>query len=259
VTGYPRGLAAFSLEGKKALVTGGNRGLGFAFAQALADCGAEVAIIGRGPAANQAALRRLADAGVQARAIAADLTRDEEVQRSVDEAAGLLGGLDIAVNNAGTCVHMPAWDATDEQWEQVFDLNVRAVWKVSLAAGRHLRAAGGGSIVNIGSISGLIVNRPQAQAPYNASKAAVHQLTRSLAAEWAPDNIRVNAVAPGYVKTEMAPVDRPEFRARWIEDAPQQRYALPEEIAPTVVYLCSPAAAFVTGSVLVIDGGYTVY
>jgi NAD(P)-dependent dehydrogenase (short-subunit alcohol dehydrogenase family) len=259
VTGFPRGLAAFSLEGKKALVTGGNRGLGFAFAQALADCGASVAIIGRSTAANQAAISRLADAGVQARAISADLSADDEVRRSVDEAAQVLGGLDIAVNNAGTCFHSPAWDATDEQWQQVFDLNVRAVWKVSLAAGRHMRAAGGGAIVNIGSISGLIVNRPQAQAPYNASKAAVHQLTKSLAAEWAPDNIRVNAVAPGYVKTEMAPVDRPEFRARWIEDAPQQRYALPEEIAPTVVYLCSPAAAFVTGSVLVIDGGYTVY
>ncbi len=259
MTGFPRGLAAFSLAGRKALITGGNRGLGFAFTQALADCGASVAFIGRSRQANDAAIQRLAAAGVQAHGIRADLSDDEDVQRSVDEAAGVLGGLDIAVNNAGTCFHTPAWDATDEQWQQVFDLNVRAVWKVSLAAGRHLRAAGGGSIVNIGSISALIVNRPQAQAPYNASKAAVHQLTRSLAAEWAPDNIRVNAVAPGYVKTEMAPVDRPEFRSRWIQDAPQQRYALPEEIAPTVVYLCSPAAAFVTGSVLVIDGGYTIY
>jgi NAD(P)-dependent dehydrogenase (short-subunit alcohol dehydrogenase family) len=258
-TGFPRGLAAFSLEGKKALITGGNRGLGFAFTRALADCGASVAFIGRGAEANDAAIKRLADAGVRAHGIGADLSKDDDVQRGVDEAARVLGGLDIVVNNAGTCFHCPAWDATDEQWQQVFDLNVRAVWKVSLAAGRHLRAAGGGSIVNIGSISGLIVNRPQAQAPYNASKAAVHQLTKSLAAEWAPHNIRVNAVAPGYVKTEMAPVDRPELRRMWIEDAPQQRYAMPEEIAPTVVYLCSPAAAFVTGSVLVIDGGYTVY
>lgn len=122
-----------------------------------------------------------------------------------------------------------------------------------------MRDDGGGSIVNIGSISGLIVNRPQMQAPYNASKAAVHQLTKSLAAEWAPHHIRVNAVAPGYVKTEMAPVDRPDLRRMWIEDAPQQRYATPDEIAPSVVYLASDAAAFVTGAVLVADGGYTIY
>ena len=259
MTDFPRGLAAFSVEGKKALITGGNRGLGFAFTRALAECGASVAFIGRNAEANEAAVERLADVGVHAHGLGADLSKDDDVTRSVDEAVEVLGGLDIVVNNAGTCFHNPAWDATDEQWQEVFDLNVRAVWKVSLAAGRHLRAAGGGAIVNIGSISALIVNRPQAQAPYNASKAAVHPLTRSLAAEWAPDNIRVNAVAPGYVKTEMAPVDRPDLQRMWIEDAPQQRYAMPEEIAPTVVYLCSPAAAFVTGSVLVIDGGYTVY
>ena len=118
---------------------------------------------------------------------------------------------------------------------------------------------GGGNIINVGSISSLIVNRPQWQPSYNASKAAVHQLTKSLAAEWAPYGIRVNAIAPGYVKTEMAPVDKPEFRQHWIEDAPMKRYALPEEIAPTVVYMASDASAFMTGSVVVIDGGYTIH
>src|SRR5688500_14482699 len=118
---------------------------------------------------------------------------------------------------------------------------------------------GGGTIINIGSISAMIVNRPQWQPAYNASKAAVHQLTKSLAAEWAPYNIRVNALAPGYIKTEMAAVDRPKFKARWIEDAPPPRNALPEELAPTIVYLASDASSFMTGNVLVIDGGYTVF
>jgi NAD(P)-dependent dehydrogenase (short-subunit alcohol dehydrogenase family) len=130
---------------------------------------------------------------------------------------------------------------------------------MSQVAGRHFAEQGAGTIVNIGSISAQIVNRPQWQPAYNASKAAVHQLTKSLAAEWAPLGIRVNAVAPGYVKTEMAPVDDPEFKPRWIDDAPMQRYALPEEIAPTVVYLASDASSFMTGSVVVIDGGYTLF
>ena len=117
---------------------------------------------------------------------------------------------------------------------------------------------GSGSIVNIGSISAQIVNRPQWQPAYNASKAAVHQLTKSLAAEWAPHGVRVNALAPGYVKTEMAPVDEPDFKPRWIDDAPMQRYARPRSSGPSVVYLASDASAFMTGSVLVIDGGYTL-
>src|SRR5207302_3571907 len=121
----------------------------------------------------------------------------------------------------------------------VLDVNVNGVWHCSRAFGRLMADRGRGSIVNVGSISAQIVNRPQWQPAYNASKAAVHQLTKSLAAEWAPLGVRVNALAPGYVKTEMAPVDRPEFRRYWIEDTPQQRYATPEEIAPSVVYLAS--------------------
>ncbi len=254
-----RGLDVFSLAGRRALVTGGNRGLGLAFVRALGECGAQVAFAARDDERNKRAVALLAADGVRAHPIAADLVDDAAIERGVADAVAALGGLDILVNNAGICFHRSALEENDDEWAQVFDLNVRALWKCSIAAARHMRGNGGGSIVNIGSISALIVNRPQHQAAYNASKAAVHQLTKSLAAEWAPDGIRVNAVAPGYVKTDMAPVDDESLRRMWLEDAPQQRYALPEEIAPTVVYLASDAAAFVTGSVLVIDGGYTIY
>jgi len=247
----------FSLDGRTALVTGGNQGLGRAFAFGLAEAGARVAIAGRSEEKNSATAGDAAAVGYQFVAITADITDDVQVQRMTAKALESLGRIDILVNNAGVCYHRAAFEVTDAEWASVFDLNVRALWNVSRAVGAHMRDAGGGSIINIGSISGLIVNRPQWQPAYNASKAAVHQLTKSLAVEWAPYHIRVNAVAPGYVKTDMSPVDRPEFQRYWIDDAPQQRFALPKEIAPSVVFLASEAASFITGSVLVADGGYT--
>ncbi|MFT4232328.1 MAG: glucose 1-dehydrogenase [Leucobacter sp.] len=252
-------MSKFSLEGKTALVTGGNQGLGKAFAFGLAEAGARVAIAGRSAERNARVVAEAAEAGYEFVAITADITDSAQIDRMVEEAVAGLGRIDILVNNAGTCYHADSWDVTDEQWDAVWDLNVTALWKCSRAVGAHMREIGGGAQVNIGSMSGIIVNRPQMQPAYNASKAAVHHLTKSLAAEWAPLGIRVNAVAPGYCKTEMAPVDRPEFQRYWIEDAPQQRFALPEEIAPSVVFLASDAASFITGSVLVADGGYTAY
>ncbi|MCI9887869.1 glucose 1-dehydrogenase [Micrococcales bacterium 31B] len=253
-------LQQFSLAGRTAIVTGGYRGLGLAFARGLAEAGADLVIGARNEEASREAATTLAsETGRTVVGVALDVTSRDSNRAAVAAALDATGRLDIVVNNAGTCFHRPALDVPDDEWDAVFDTNVAGLWKLSQVAAQHFIGAGGGTIVNIGSMSADIVNRPQWQPAYNASKAAVHHLTRSLAAEWAPHNIRVNAVAPGYVKTEMAPVDDPKLKARWIDDAPMQRYALPEEIAPAVVFLASDASRFMTGSVVTIDGGYTLF
>jgi len=253
-------LDTFALRGKRALITGGNRGLGRAFALALAEAGADVAIAARDTDRNTAVAAEIEARGHRGLAIQADITDHDDVRRLVADVTTELGGIDILVNNAGIAIHRPSLDVPPEEWQQVLDLNLTALWNCSTAVARGMIDAGaGGVIVNVGSMSAQIVNRPQWQASYNASKAAVHHLTRSLAAEWAPYGIRVNALAPGYVKTDMSPVDQPEFQQHWILDAPQQRFATPEEIAPSVIYLASPASSFMTGSVLLVDGGYSVY
>lgn len=241
------------------VVTGANRGIGRALAAALAEAGSDVVLLVRDTAASAPVLSELQALGVRAGAVSADVTDPSEVAAAVDSVVEEYGPVDVLVNNAGFCVHRPALEVTAEDWRAVMDVNVDGVWNCAQAFGRHMVAKGSGSIVNIGSISAQIVNRPQWQPGYNASKAAVHQLTKSLAAEWAPYGVRVNALAPGYVKTEMAPVDEPQFRRHWIEDSPQQRYAMPDELGPSVVFLASAASAFMTGSVLVIDGGYTLF
>ena len=247
-------LDSFRLDGKVAVVTGGNRGLGEAFARALAEAGAQVAIAARDADRSASVARELG-----ALPVATDVTDPGNVEAMLDAVTAALGPVDVLVNNAGVCYHRPAFEVPEDEWRSVWDVNVDGVWHCSRVVGAQMVERGRGAIVNIGSISAQIVNRPQWQPAYNASKAAVHQLTKSLAAEWAPHGVRVNALAPGYVKTEMAPVDDPRFKPRWIDDAPMQRSAVPEEIAPSVVYLASDASSFMTGSVLVVDGGYTLF
>ena len=254
-----RVLDAFDLTGKVAVVTGGNTGLGEAFAKALSEVGAGVAVAARTRERSEKVAHEISASGGQAIAVDLDVTDPESVGAMIGAVGERLGPIDVLVNNAGICYHRPAAEVPREEWLDVFDVNVHGLWHCAQAVGREMISAGGGVIVNIGSISAMIVNRPQWQPAYNASKAAVHQLTKSLAAEWAQHNVRVNALAPGYVKTEMAPVDEPQFRRHWIEDAPMQRYALPEELGPSLVYLSSDASSFMTGSVLVVDGGYTLW
>jgi len=190
---------------------------------------------------------------------AADVTLRSDVEGLLERTVDAFGRADILVNNAGVCIHKRAVDVTDEEWRHVMGVNVDGLWIASQVFGRHMIAAGGGSMINIGSMSAAIVNRPQWQPAYNASKAAVHHLTCSLAAEWAPHNVRVNALAPGYMRTEMTPLDDPQFHRYWIEDTPQQRAGEPDELGGAVVFLASEASSFMTGSVLTIDGGYSVF
>jgi NAD(P)-dependent dehydrogenase (short-subunit alcohol dehydrogenase family) len=252
-------LAAFDLSGKVAVVTGGNTGLGEAFGKALAEVGANVVLAARTRERSEAVAMEIKASGGEAIAVDLDVKEPDQVERMLDEVTGRLGQVDILVNNAGVCYHRPAAEVPREEWLDTFEVNVHGLWYCAQTVGKQMIERGGGVIVNTGSISAMIVNRPQWQPAYNASKAAVHQLTKSLAAEWAPYNVRVNALAPGYVKTAMAPVDRPEFRQHWIEDTPMKRYAMPEELGPSLVYLASDASSFMTGTVLVVDGGYTLW
>ena len=248
-------LDRFELGGRVAVVTGGNRGLGEAWVRSLDDTGASVVIAAR----DDERSRRTAAIGEGIDTVHLDVRDTASVRSALDMIVERHGRVDILVNNAGTCIHRPAVEVTEDEWDEVVDVNLNGLWRCSQAFGRHMIENGGGVIVNIGSISAQVVNRPQMQPAYNASKAAVHQLTKSLAAEWAPLGVRVNALAPGYTKTEMAPVDRPEFRARWIDDAPMRRYAMPDEYGPALVFLASDASSFMTGATLVMDGGYTLF
>jgi NAD(P)-dependent dehydrogenase (short-subunit alcohol dehydrogenase family) len=252
-------LDKFSMRGKVALVTGGNRGIGRAIAIGLAEAGAAIAIAARDEQRNAQTVAELEKLGVRAIAVKTDLAERDDILRMVRAVEGALGPIDVLVNNAGIGFHVEALKTTDEEWRRLFAVNLEAVWKTSQAVATEMAKRGSGSIINIGSISGLIVNRPQWHSPYGISKAAVHHLTKSLAAEWASKGIRVNAIAPGYVVTEIASGEYEDYRHYWRDEVPMQRYASPDEIAPTALLLASDAGTFITGSVVVVDGGYTLW
>ena len=244
----------FTLTGQVALVTGAAGGLGAAYAVGLAEAGADVAVHDRNPV--EETCERVRALGRRAAALSGNITEPEVPDRLVREAISGLGALDIVVNNAGTIRRAPAAETSDEDWLGVLDVNLNAVFRMCRAAGRHMLARGYGKIVNVASLlafqGGILVPA------YAASKGGVAQLTKALANEWAGKGVNVNAIAPGYVRTDnTAPLQADPVRSRQIVDRiPAGRWAEPSDIAGAVVFLCSPASDYVHGHVLVVDGGW---
>jgi NAD(P)-dependent dehydrogenase (short-subunit alcohol dehydrogenase family) len=257
-------LDRFRLDGAAALVTGGGQGIGRALAQALGEAGARVAIVDLNKTTAEEVAHDLGTGGIEAVAVQADVTQSVDVDRAVADVVQHFGSLTIAVNNAGIGQWIAAENAPDEEWRRVLAVNLDGVFWCARAEGRVMLPRGYGKIVNTASMSGHIVNTPQNQVPYNASKAGVLHLTRTLAAEWAPRGVRVNSISPGYTRTRLVddlvatPVGK-EMVPKWMGMTPMGRMAEVEDLQGAVVFLASPASDFVTGADIVIDGGYTCW
>ena len=246
----------FMLGGKKAFVTGGARGIGKSVSIALAQAGADIAIVDTNIDEAVKTAKELEAYGVKTIAVRTDVTDPGDVNKMIGTVIEAFGTVDIAFNNAGICVNEKAEDMSFEAWKKVIDINLTGVFLTAQAAGRVMIKNGGGSIINTASMSGHIVNYPQPQCAYNASKAGVIMLTKSLAVEWAPYNVRVNCISPGYIGTDMT-LKATQWIPGWIEATPARRMGNPEELQGAVVYLASDAAAFTTGTDLVVDGAFT--
>ncbi|MGC4018704.1 MAG: SDR family oxidoreductase [Muricomes sp.] len=250
------------LDGKRIFVTGGARGIGKSVATAFAEAGADLAIVDVDIQESQKTAQELAEkTGRKVIAIQTDVTNPEQVDAMIETVVSKLGGLEAAFCNAGICINVPAEEMTYEQWKKVIDINLSGVFLTATAAGKYMLAHGGGSIINTASMSGHIVNVPQPQCAYNASKAGVIMLTKSLAVEWAKKGVRVNCISPGYIGTELisnAPHLVPLIE-QWNAMAPMGRLGKPEELQSICVYLAGDTSSFTTGSDIVVDGAFTCF
>jgi NAD(P)-dependent dehydrogenase (short-subunit alcohol dehydrogenase family) len=247
------------LDGRVAVVTGGGRGIGLSCARALAEFGAKVVLADVSLEVAEAGRKELAAVGHEADIVRMDVTDPKEVETVAQDILGRHGHVDILVANAGIARSgVPAEDVEDELWLNVNDVNYNGVFWCDRSFARPMLKQGKGAIINIGSMSGIITNRPQKQCYYNASKAAVHQLTQSLATEWADRGVRVNAVAPTYIETPLTGGAKDSgLLDHWLRDTPMGRLGQPEEIASVVAFLASDAASLMTGTTVVVDAGFT--
>lgn len=253
-------LEDYDLSGKKAVVTGGGRGIGAAICQALAEAGAEIVILDLNEEAASTSAKALLDSGRTASYYVVDVTDASAVNEVADALNRDGQAIDILVNNAGVARISDSLDGPDEDWILTMKVNSDAAYWCSRAFGRHMVERRRGSVVNIGSMCGSIVTRPQNSIPYMASKGAIHMMTKALACAWATRGVRVNAVAPGYVRTEMTgplAATHPEWLSDWEDMTPMKRLAETREIAAAVLFLASGASSYCTGSILAVDGGFT--
>ncbi|NPV21239.1 SDR family NAD(P)-dependent oxidoreductase [Bradyrhizobium aeschynomenes] len=249
----------FDLKGKVAIVTGGNGGIGLGMARGLAEAGADIAVVGRNEAKSQTAVADLATRGVRTIAVTADVSNKHDVAAMVERVLGSFGRIDILINNAGMSIRKPPHQLELEEWQEVIDTNLTSAFLCSKAAYPALKATGRGKIINIGSM--LSIFGASFAPAYAASKGGIVQYTRACACAWAPDNIQVNAILPGWIDTDLTRAARKQIDGlhdRVLARTPSGRWGDIDDFAGIATFLSSPASDFVTGTAIPVDGGYSI-